>query len=340
VDIANAETSHLEVSHEEERVYHTFSPCGLLRVTSIEEWSILSDISSRGLSWLSREEGIIQPSAMAPEIEASFAVLCFSVSFYRRVLHYLGMTQLRPLENVLGAIEVTVDNGIAVCLSRYGSPASSMLTEVLVAAGVRNIIAVGTSGSISPDCHIGDIVIPNWGIREEGTSYHYYPPDYQAKASPRLLEKVKRWFSLEEQVKLDQVTKRSSSENPTSSIGTEPLEIPEVPHMSAECINHQEYKSPRIFEGGVWTIDTIFRETFDKVKTYSKQGVRVVEMECTALMCVCAYRKADFAAVLVVTDELTDSTWHPEFAGEATKRSMEFACRSIALGLKSSCCKK
>ena len=35
---------------------------------------------------------------------------------------------------------------------------------------------------------IHDIVVPTWGIGEEGTSYHYLPPDVVPKPSERIME--------------------------------------------------------------------------------------------------------------------------------------------------------
>jgi uridine phosphorylase len=66
-------------------------------------------------------------------------------------------------------------------------------------------------------------------------------------------------------------------------------------------------------EGGVWTTDAPFRETPGKVLRYSKAGVLAVDMECSAVFSVAAYRKVDAAAVLVVVDTLWGGTWRPAF---------------------------
>jgi len=54
-----------------------------------------------------------------------------------------------------------------------------MVTEKLIALGVREILAVGWCGSLQRNTAIGDIVIPLGAICEEGTSAHYpiaHPP--------------------------------------------------------------------------------------------------------------------------------------------------------------------
>ncbi|PCN50730.1 hypothetical protein B6U99_02915 [Candidatus Geothermarchaeota archaeon ex4572_27] len=59
-----------------------------------------------------------------------------------------------------------------------GAPATVMAIELAIAAGVERVVAVGECASISPSARIGDVIVPTWGIREEGTSYHYAPPGH------------------------------------------------------------------------------------------------------------------------------------------------------------------
>lgn len=44
---------------------------------------------------------------------------------------------------------------------------------------------------MTPSCPIGSSVIPTWGIREEGTSYHYLPSDAQPKPSTMVVRELK-----------------------------------------------------------------------------------------------------------------------------------------------------
>lgn len=60
-----------------------------------------------------------------------------------------------------------------------GAPQAVMVTEKLIALGVREILAVGWCGSLQRNTAIGDIVIPLGAVCEEGTSAHYpvgHPP--------------------------------------------------------------------------------------------------------------------------------------------------------------------
>ena len=88
--------------------------------------------------------------------------------------------------------------GVEVCATKpyFGAVASAMALELLIATGARKFIVVGEAGALHPSLRIGDILIPTWGIREEGVSYHYMPPDYTPRPSPKLIsileEELKR----------------------------------------------------------------------------------------------------------------------------------------------------
>ncbi len=72
-----------------------------------------------------------------------------------------------------------------------GAPMAVMLLESLAISGVKNFILIGSCGSISTSLGIGDIVIPNEGIPEEGTSVSYVSREFFPVPSPVLFEKLK-----------------------------------------------------------------------------------------------------------------------------------------------------
>lgn len=62
--------------------------------------------------------------------------------------------------------------GIFYCRG-IGAPVAVINLEELIAFGVHNFIVVGTSGALSLNLSIADIVLCNSALREEGTSKHY-----------------------------------------------------------------------------------------------------------------------------------------------------------------------
>ncbi|WP_055407207.1 nucleoside phosphorylase [Pyrodictium delaneyi] len=96
----------------------------------------------------------------------------------------IGKEILEDVEEVdLGGVPVLrsikgIYRGKTICIVQlyFGAPASAMALELLIAMGAREFIVYGAAGAVHPSVRVYDIVVPTWGVREEGTSYHYLPP--------------------------------------------------------------------------------------------------------------------------------------------------------------------
>lgn len=92
-------------------------------------------------------------------------------SHWGRDLHLLGETN-----NTIGV------------MGRFGigAPVAAIALEELIAFGVTRFVSVGTAGSLQAHIEIGDVVVCERAIRDEGTSHHYLPPGHDARPSPAL----------------------------------------------------------------------------------------------------------------------------------------------------------
>lgn len=64
----------------------------------------------------------------------------------------------------------------------------------------------------------------------------------------------------------------------------------------------------------VWSTDAIYREDRQTISQLHKEkNVDAVDMEFSALCSVAQFRKIEFAAVLIVSDELWGKSWRPGF---------------------------
>jgi uridine phosphorylase len=70
---------------------------------------------------------------------------------------------------------------IALLFNLIGAPVTCMVLEEVIATGAKEIIEVGIAGGIQPYLKPGDILVITGAKRDEGTSYHYYPPDVECK---------------------------------------------------------------------------------------------------------------------------------------------------------------
>jgi uridine phosphorylase len=95
--------------------------------------------------------------------------------------HFLFNSNLQ----VIPAGEKT--KGLFIAGPAVGAPMAVMTLEKLIALGAKRIIVCGCCGSLNPELKIGDILLPNGGVSEEGTSKHY-PITGQPASSPALLD--------------------------------------------------------------------------------------------------------------------------------------------------------
>lgn len=72
-----------------------------------------------------------------------------------------------------------------------GAPIVVTLLEELIALGVKKFITIGTAGTLQKNIGIGNLVICNKAIRDEGTSYHYARPAKYAYASKNITQKLR-----------------------------------------------------------------------------------------------------------------------------------------------------
>jgi uridine phosphorylase len=73
-------------------------------------------------------------------------------------------------------------------------------------------------------------------------------------------------------------------------------------------------------QGSLWTTDAPYRETHKKVADYAKQGIYGVDMEYAALCTVAAFRGVELAAVMLVSDELWQRPWKPQYSFKKFKK--------------------
>ena len=155
----------------------------------------------------------------------------------------------------------------------FGAPVATLLMEDFIALGTTKFISIGTAGALQKESKVGDIVVCNRAIRDEGVSHHYVPPGKFAEPSAVL----------------------------TRCLADE---------FAGRGVDYTT--------GCAWTIDTPYRETFEEIRQYQREGVACVEMEAAALFSVAQCRSVQAASAFVISDLLVDGVWEPQMRSEPT----------------------
>jgi uridine phosphorylase len=72
---------------------------------------------------------------------------------------------------------------VSVVSTGIGCPSTAIAVEELVELGADTFIRIGSSGSMQPYVHKGDVAIVTGAIRDEGTTLHYLPVEFPAVAN-------------------------------------------------------------------------------------------------------------------------------------------------------------
>jgi DeoD family purine-nucleoside phosphorylase len=69
---------------------------------------------------------------------------------------------------------------ITGCSSGMGCPSTAIGVEELARAGARVFVRIGSTAALQPGINVGDLIVSEGSLRNEGTSSAYVPPGYPA----------------------------------------------------------------------------------------------------------------------------------------------------------------
>ena len=111
---------------------------------------------------------------------------------------------------------------VSVVSTGIGCPSAAIAVEELIEVGADTLVRVGSSGSMQPHVHTGDVVIVNASIRDEGTTQHYLPIEFPAVADIEVVNAM-----LEGALRLGHTTHTGISQSKDSFYGE--VERPRMP---------------------------------------------------------------------------------------------------------------
>ncbi|MBK8987920.1 MAG: nucleoside phosphorylase [Chloroflexi bacterium] len=81
---------------------------------------------------------------------------------------------------------------VAVCSHGIGAPGAAIAFEELIAAGARQLLRVGTCGSLQPHVRPGDLVVAVAAVQHTGYGREAAPPGYPAIADLNLTQALRQ----------------------------------------------------------------------------------------------------------------------------------------------------
>ncbi|QLD89814.1 nucleoside phosphorylase [Natronomonas salina] len=126
-------------------------------------------------------------------------VLCYSRSLMeyfteaydgREIGDYYG--DLYAFDDSDGAVGVMGNFGI-------GAPTTAKLVGELVADGVETFLSIGFAGCLDESVEMGEFIVCEKAIRDEGTSHHYLEPERYAHPDESLVEETTRLLEVRDE---------------------------------------------------------------------------------------------------------------------------------------------
>ena len=140
-------------------------------------------------------EAVIEPTnAIRHRDVPEHCVVCYFRQTIEHEKQQLALRPLRPVKCIMGAIPVysgTYDGQeFAILTGAVGAPLAVGCLEEIIARGGRKFIVCGSAGVLDRSIASGHIVVPTAALRDEGTSYHYLPPNREVEPTPEAVKAI------------------------------------------------------------------------------------------------------------------------------------------------------
>ena len=115
-------------------------------------------------------------------------IVCYDEKFFNNALKKYKHKQC---DGQFGGLYFLIDHPSIAFIQLPGfGPGSAMKLELLIAWGIKQVIAIGTSCGFQKDIKPGDILVCERSIRDEGLSHHYLPYSKYAYPSQKLQKQL------------------------------------------------------------------------------------------------------------------------------------------------------
>ena len=141
------------------------------------------------------QRALIEPSEVFEAIEESeYCVMCFFADIVDSVAAKSRAKVIFEDKGVYGTNRFYQfeHNGQAIVFFQplVGAPAAAGFLEIAIALGCKKFMACGGAGVLDRNIPVGNFIVPDAAIRDEGLSYHYLPPGRQVDVNPKAIDAI------------------------------------------------------------------------------------------------------------------------------------------------------
>ena len=133
-------------------------------------------------------------------VDQSFNTDKLIITFFPEVMDTLVTEGKITLERTIrGENPVCVyrflDDDILITLGQVGCPACAGNLDLLNAMGIARVMFCGGGGVLDQNIEVGQILVVDGAIRDEGFSYHYVEPSRYIFTDPETTEKITQFLT-------------------------------------------------------------------------------------------------------------------------------------------------
>ena len=138
----------------------------------------------------------INPDALA--VNDHFKTDRLVITFFPEVMSKLlqdGDIELEktiPGENPVDIYRFTAEPDVLITLGQVGCPACAGNLDLFNAMGVTKVMFCGGGGVLDKNIGVGELLLVDGAVRDEGFSYHYLPPARVVETDPAVTERIAR----------------------------------------------------------------------------------------------------------------------------------------------------
>ena len=133
-------------------------------------------------------------------VDQSFETDKLVITFFPEVVNKLANEGTITLERTIGGenpvlIYRFLDDDILITLGQVGCPACAGNLDLFNAMGITKVMFCGGGGVLDKNIEVGQILVVDGAVRDEGFSYHYIAPSRYIYTNPKKKKKIIQYLN-------------------------------------------------------------------------------------------------------------------------------------------------